>query len=123
LPRDRLSASPFSPSRQRKGDRMGVFAFRLEHDDVYPKSHRTRPMSPAGIDQWFGRCVEAAGLSSYTMHQLRHAAIDQVRRATGDLEIARLLARHENVSVTQDYLHSTIDDLRAAIDGMVEGSV
>jgi site-specific recombinase XerD len=80
-------------------------------------------MSPAGIDQWFGRCVEAAGLSSYTMHQLRHAAIDQVRRATGDLEIARLLARHENVSVTQDYLHSTIDDLRAAIDGMVEGSV
>jgi hypothetical protein len=55
-------------------------------------------MSPAGIDQWFGRCVEAAGLSSYTMHQLRHAAIDQVRRAT-------------------------IDDLRAAIDGMVEGSV
>ena len=90
---------------------------------IYPKSHRTRPMSPAGIDRWFGRCVEAAGLSGYTMHQLRHAAIDQVRRATGDLEIARLLDRHENVSVTQDYLHSTIDDLRAAIEGIVERSV
>lgn len=34
-----------------------------------------------------------------------------------------LTARHENVSVTQGYLHSTIDDLRAAIEGMVEGSV
>jgi site-specific recombinase XerD len=47
---------------------------------IYPKSNRTRPMSPAGIDQWFGRMVEAAGLAGYTMHQLRHAAIDQVRR-------------------------------------------
>lgn len=57
---------------------------------------------------------------AYTMHQLRHAAIDQIQRGTGDIEIARMLARHENISVTQDYLHSTIDDLRAAIERMGE---
>jgi integrase/recombinase XerC len=87
---------------------------------IYPKSHRTRPMSSAGIDHWFQRCVAAAGLAGYTMHQLRHAAIDQIQRGTGDIEIARMLARHENISVTQDYLHSTIDDLRAAIERMGE---
>jgi predicted RecB family endonuclease len=49
------------------------------------------------------------------MHQLRHAAIDDLSRRTGSAERARQLARHENVQVTQDYLHSDIDDLRTAI--------
>jgi hypothetical protein len=49
------------------------------------------------------RCVVAAGLAGYTMHHLRHAAIDQLRRGTGDVEIARLFGRHENVAETQDY--------------------
>lgn len=84
---------------------------------LYPKTHRTRPLSRAGIANWFNRCVDQAGLAGYTMHQLRHAAIDQLRRDTGDVEIARLLARHENVAVTQDYLHSNaVDDLRDAIE-------
>jgi hypothetical protein len=44
---------------------------------------------------------------------------DQVRRETGDLEITRLLARHENVQVTQDYLHTrVVEDLRDAIERM-----
>jgi predicted RecB family endonuclease len=49
------------------------------------------------------------------MHQLRHAAIDDLSRRTGSAERARQLARHENVQVTQDYLHSDVDDLRTAI--------
>jgi integrase len=81
-------------------------------------------MSRAGIDHWFRRCVDAAGLAGYTMHQLRHAAIDQIRRDTGDVEIARLLARHEDVAVTQGYLHSNeVEDLRAAIEKVVERGV
>jgi integrase len=84
---------------------------------AFPKQSRTRPLSRAGIALWFGRCVEAAGLAGYTMHQLRHAAIDDIRRATGDLEITRLLARHKNVQVTQDYLHTgDVNELRAAIE-------
>jgi hypothetical protein len=39
-------------------------------------------------------------------------------------EIARLLARHENVAVTQGYLHSNeVEDLRAAIEKVVERGV
>jgi integrase len=81
-------------------------------------------MSAAGIDHWFRRCVDQAGLAGYTMHQLRHAAIDQVQRLTGDVEIARLLARHENIAVTQAYLHrDQVEDLRVAIERAVEASV
>jgi integrase/recombinase XerC len=91
---------------------------------LYPKTHRLRPLSRAGIAHWFTRCVEAAGLAGYTMHQLRHAAIDNVRRGTGDVELARVLARHENVAVTQDYLHTDeVVDLRDAIERMEARSV
>jgi integrase len=83
---------------------------------LYPKTSRTRPLSRAGIDQWFRRCVMRAGMVGYTMHQLRHSAIDDLNRRTGSAERARQLARHENVQVTQDYLHSDVDDLRAAIE-------
>jgi integrase len=89
---------------------------------LYPKTARSRPLSRAGIDQWFQRCIAAAGLAGYTMHQLRHTAIDEIRRRTGDLELTRALARHENVQVTQNYLHTdTVDELRAAIERMETG--
>ena len=90
---------------------------------IFPKAHRGRPMSPAGIDQWFQRCLSRADLAGYTMHQLRHAAIDEIRRRTHDAETARQLARHENLATTQEYLHSTVDDLRAAIEQIEEESV
>lgn len=85
---------------------------------LYPKTRRLRPFSTAGIDNWFHRCLENAGLEGYTMHQLRHAAIDEVRRRTGDAEMARQLARHENLQTTQTYLHSSLEDLRVALEGM-----
>ena len=85
---------------------------------LYPKSARTHPLSRAGIDLWFRRCLTHAGLSGYSMHQLRHAAIDDVRRATGNIDAARQLARHSNVSTTQTYLHASLDDLRKSLAGM-----
>lgn len=61
---------------------------------VYPRSRRTSPFSEAGIDHWFQRCVARADLVGYTMHQLRHAAIDELTQWTGNVEAARQLARH-----------------------------
>lgn len=82
---------------------------------LYPWTSRTKALTRSGIDQWFRRCVTVAGLTGYTMHQLRHAAIDEVRRLTGDPELARMLARHENIQTTQTYLHSTVEDLREGL--------
>lgn len=87
---------------------------------LYPKTSRTRPMSRSGIDQWFRRCMTKAELVGYTMHQLRHSAIDEVRRQTRDLELARQLGRHANVATTQTYLHSSLEDLRTALEAMQE---
>jgi integrase len=88
---------------------------------LYPWNTRGKPMSTTAVDNWFKRCVACAELSNYTMHQLRHAAIDEVNRQTHDLEAARQLARHSNAVVTQTYLHSTLEDLRAALESMEVG--
>jgi integrase/recombinase XerC len=83
---------------------------------VYAKTERTRPLSRAGIANWFERCCERAGIVGYTMHQLRHAAADDLRRATGSTAAAQALLRHKSVATTEAYLHSGVDDLRRTIE-------
>ncbi|MDQ3859076.1 MAG: site-specific integrase [Actinomycetota bacterium] len=39
---------------------------------LFSRASRMQPLSAAGIDQWFRRCVARAGLVRYTTHQLRH---------------------------------------------------
>jgi integrase len=68
---------------------------------LYPKSDRTKPLSSAGIHNWFKRCCEQAGVPGYSMHQLRQAAADDLRRATGSTEAAQELLRHKSVATTE----------------------
>jgi integrase/recombinase XerC len=83
---------------------------------LYPKTERTKPLSRAGIALWFERCCARAGVVGYTMHQLRHAAADDLRRATGSTEAAQALLRHRSIATTEAYLHAGVDDLRRAIE-------
>jgi integrase len=83
---------------------------------LYPKSDRRRPFSRAGIAAWFVRCCEKAGVFGYTMHQLRHAAADDLYRGTRDKGDAQMLLRHKSIQTTEEYLHrSLVDDLRERI--------
>jgi integrase len=50
------------------------------------------------------------------MHQLRHAAADDLMRATGSTATAQALLRHKSVATTEAYLHADIGDLRRAIE-------
>lgn len=73
---------------------------------------RPGPMNPATIHRWFKRCLEHADLpETVKMHELRHSAADAVYRVRGDVAMAQLLLRHENLSTTQAYLHPTKHDL------------
>jgi integrase/recombinase XerD len=88
---------------------------------LYPKQERTRPLSTVGIHHWFRRCCERAGIGSYTMHQLRHAAADDLRRATGSTAAAQMLLRHKSVATTETYLHPETEDLRRFMRAAEEG--
>jgi site-specific recombinase XerD len=57
------------------------------------------------------------------MHQLRHAAADDLRRAIGSTAAAQMLLRHKSVATTEIYRHTNIDDLRRAICQLEGASV
>jgi hypothetical protein len=52
------------------------------------------------------------------MHELRHSAIDELRRRTGGIVAGSQLARHESVATTQTCLHPTQEDLIARMKQM-----
>jgi integrase len=76
-------------------------------------------MSLPGVHNWWGRCLDRAGVARFPMHELRHSAIDELNRQTGDVVAASQLARHASVATTQTYLHPTQEDLIARM-GQVE---
>jgi integrase/recombinase XerC len=80
---------------------------------LYAKKAKERMLSPTGVHNWWVRCLERAGVPHFPMHELRHSAIDELRRQTGDIVAASQLARHESVATTQTYLHPTQEDLIA----------
>jgi site-specific recombinase XerD len=86
---------------------------------LYPKADSLRPMSSAGVHNWFKRALERAGLpASMKLHELRHSAADNLWRQSGNLTLAQQLLRHESPATTAGYLHPTREDLEAALDAL-----
>ncbi len=69
-----------------------------------------------GMQRWWKRCVEEAGIPYLTMHAARHTAITDFLRFSGNLKLAQQLARHKDISTTANiYAHLDDMDLEAAL--------
>lgn len=80
------------------------------------REHRSRPMAASTMHRWFKRCLETAGAADFPMHELRHTAGNEFRRATSDLELTRLFMRHASISTTSEhYMHADQDELIAGM--------
>lgn len=80
------------------------------------REHRHRPMQPSTMHRWFKRCLVTAGVADFPMHELRHSAGDEFRRAGNDLELTRVFMRHPSISTTSDYyMHSDRQELVEAM--------
>lgn len=80
---------------------------------IAPQRGPNRPLNPASIHRWWHHCCERSGVEPFPMHELRHSAIHRLYNETGDLYAASKLARHSGTKVTEEYIHATMDDLRA----------
>lgn len=54
----------------------------------------------------------------YCFHHLRHTAITDVWRSTGNLRLAQRVARHVNVYTTTRYVHPSDEDMARAVKGL-----
>ena len=80
------------------------------------REHHDPPMVPSTMHRWFKRCLKQAGAADFPMHELRHTAGNEFRRATGDLELTRKFMRHASISTTSEhYMHASQDELIAAM--------
>ena len=88
----------------------------LEPDAPLFVSSLSRRLSKRRAQQIFADWQERAGLDQrHTFHRLRHTAVHQVYRATGDLLLTQRFARHSSLLVTSIYLHPTDEDLARSV--------
>lgn len=70
------------------------------------------PIKVEVFGKQFHGLLEHAGLSGFTLHGLRHYALNQIART--DLQAAMHIAGHTSLTVTQGYLHAGADHIRQA---------
>ena len=78
---------------------------------------RLRPYSKSGIDRWWRRCLERAGIDYFPKHELRHTSgTNFYRDSGGDLVLTQKLMRHVDAATTANtYLHLDRVDLAVAM--------
>lgn len=67
------------------------------------------------FDRWQKK---AAFDQHYCFHHLRHTAITDVWRSTGNLRLAQRVARHVNVYTTTRYVHPSDEDMARAVKSL-----
>jgi integrase/recombinase XerC len=78
--------------------------------------NRLKPLDANGMQRWWRRCIENAGIPYINMHSARHTAITDFLRKTGNLKLAQQLARHKDVGTTANtYGHTDDSDLEAEL--------
>jgi integrase len=70
------------------------------------------PLSVTAYGAQFRHYADFAGVTGWSLHGLRHYALSQIART--DVLAAQQIAGHTSLVVTQGYLHTSADQVRAA---------
>lgn len=75
-------------------------------------------VTPATVWSWSKEVAVAAGLDSFTTHQLRHTALTTANDKLGDLRAVQTFARHAKPSTTAGYTRTKQNRLREVSDAL-----
>lgn len=85
----------------------------------FPSYDLDGPVTASNVGKVVAAAMRRAGIDGATAHQLRHWYGTQVlRSAGGNVRVAQELLRHAMVATTQVYCEISLDEQRAAIDGL-----
>lgn len=109
----RLDLEHLALAVEAKPDEYLLYPVHRAHFGNVETPHPDRPMQPSTMHRWWARCLVAASVAHFPMHELRHTAITEFLRATqGNLALAQLFARHASIQTTVDvYGHLSREDL------------
>lgn len=79
-----------------------------------------RRLSTRSVREMWQTWQRRAGFDHhYNFHTLRHTAISAIRRSTGDLRLAQIVARHVNINTTTRYEHASDEEVARAVKGTI----
>jgi integrase len=84
---------------------------KLPHARVVLTTRGTTP-SRQNLLSRLHRVQEKHGLQTRTVHQLRHAFCTWLLQHGADVELVRVIAGHEDIKTTSQYLHARVEDAR-----------
>lgn len=96
---------------------MAARFYKLDTQLFWPRSGGG-VLSTRAVRKMFAKWCRAAGLQGISFHSLRHTAISNVRRSTGDIRITQRFARHANIATTVRYEHASDEEVAAATKGL-----
>lgn len=83
------------------------------HDNGAGK--KIKPMTPTTgrnvVNQRVFECLGEEAVGSITPHSFRHYFVTRVLVSSGNIKLAQVLARHQNIAVTQRYAHLSDNEL------------
>jgi hypothetical protein len=80
-----------------------------------PAARPPAPLEASTMQRWWRGLLERAGVSAVPDARATALGARPALAQTGNLELVRQLARHESNRTTQEYLHPSDADLRAAM--------
>jgi site-specific recombinase XerD len=89
-----------------------------ERRNPWPEVTRTAlgtPWGDFGLNQAFKRAQKRAGLSGWSVYDLRHYFVTKLFRSGAPAPVVQKLAGHADLATTQRYADVDADDLRDAI--------
>lgn len=82
------------------------------------------PITPGSMTRMMSRAIREAGLpEGTTLHWLRHAYAQHLRRSGVPIDVVSRLLRHRNLATTMRYLRGWDGDLHAAVSQAFEQAV
>lgn len=74
------------------------------------------PLTPTALRKPFAQAKEAAEVTNFRIHDLRHTRGTRIVRATGSLAAAKRALEHRRIETTLRYAHVLDDDVRNALE-------
>jgi integrase len=122
LPITPALAAILSLERGRHPERVFTYlSNRNRYDPRTREMQRKGQRYPFTHDGWrkaWKAALEAAEISDFRYHDLRHTAATRALRAYRDLKTVKQMLMHENIATTLRYTRSDIDDVRAAMEAV-----